>query len=109
MLTTKHLIRVYKWITAVAIVFWSYSLNESYVKYILESKERRSSGGEDYQDFSTASTTIYPEGIFYTFVTNYICQVMRGKEPYFPKQAIYCIVDNVILITYFLIAKISRC
>lgn len=91
LLTTKHLIRVYKWLTAVAIVCWSYSLNESYVKYIVESKERRSGGVDDFssfqQDFTTGSTstssssssttsgTTYPEGIFYTFVTNYICQV----------------------------------
>lgn len=102
LLTTKHLIRVYKWLTAVAIVCWSYSLNESYVKYIVESKERRTGGGglmEDFlqPDFATStadtssssspssSSTIYPEGIFYTFVTNYICQVWRTLACFYSK------------------------
>ena len=64
LLTTNHLIRVYKWFISVAIVIWSYFLNESYVKYI-EAKMNDSK----FKEFSVN------DGIFYTFFTNYLLQV----------------------------------
>lgn len=65
LLTTKHLIRVYKWLASVLIVILSYFLNDNYVRYI-ESRKNDSK----FQEFS------FTDGIFYTFVTNYMCQVI---------------------------------
>lgn len=64
LLTTKHLIRVYKWFASVAIVVWSYFLNDSYVRFIESKKD-----DFKFQEFSLT------DGIFYTFITNYLCQV----------------------------------
>lgn len=62
LLTTKHLIQVYKWFTSVAIVIWSYFLNDNFVRYIESKKEE-----PRFQEFS------YTDGI--CFVAIYTLQV----------------------------------